>query len=96
MQDMNQSLEKKYVRSNHPCWNGHKRHQNGWRNHVARRKPVNGAAHAALGIAAVTFIAPWAGLIVVADSFSKSVTGKNLWDHVNIGKKSADAEVAAA
>ena len=57
---------------------------------------VNGAAHAALGIAAVTFIAPWAGLIVVADSFSKSVTGKNLWDHVNIGKKSADAEVAAA
>ena len=57
---------------------------------------VNGAAHAALGIAAVTFVAPWAGLIVVADSFSKSVTGKNLWDHVNIGKKSADAEVAAA
>ena len=57
---------------------------------------VNGAAHAALGIAAVTFIAPWAGLIVVADSFSKSVTGKNLWDHVNIGKISADAEVAAA
>lgn len=57
---------------------------------------VNGAAHAVIGVAAATFVAPWAVLLVVADSFSKSVSGKNLWDHINIGKKTAEAEVAAA
>jgi hypothetical protein len=57
---------------------------------------VNGAAHAAVGVAAATFIAPWAVLLVVADSFSKSVSGKNLWDHINVGKKTAEAEVVAA
>ena len=57
---------------------------------------VNGAAHAAIGVAAATFVAPWAVLLVVADSFSKSVSGKNLWDHINVGKKTADAEVVAA
>ena len=56
---------------------------------------VNGAAHAALGIAAATFVAPWAVMVVVADSFSKSVSGKNLWQHINIGKKSAPAEATA-
>ena len=30
---------------------------------------VNGAAHAAIGVAAATFVAPWAVLLVVADSF---------------------------
>ena len=57
---------------------------------------VNGAAHAAVGVAAATFVAPWAVLLVVADSFSKSVSGKNLWDHVSIGKKTEQAEVVAA
>ena len=57
---------------------------------------VNGAAHAAIGVAAATFVAPWAVLLVVADSFSKSVSGKNLWDHINVGKKTAEAEVVAA
>jgi len=57
---------------------------------------VNGAAHAVLGAAAVAFVAPWAGLLVVADSFSKSVTGKNVWEHINFGKKKDDAEVVAA
>ena len=57
---------------------------------------VNGAAHAAIGVAAATFVAPWAVLLVVADSFSKSVSGKNLWEHVNIGKKTTEAEVVAA
>jgi hypothetical protein len=57
---------------------------------------VNGAAHAAIGAAAATFVAPWAVLLVVADSFSKSVSGKNLWEHVNIGKKPADTEVVSA
>ena len=56
---------------------------------------VNGAAHAAVAVAAATFVAPWAVLLVVADSFSKSVSGKNLWDHVNIGKKT-ETEVVAA
>jgi hypothetical protein len=56
---------------------------------------VNGAAHAAVAVAAATFVAPWAVVVVIADSFSKSVSGKNLWDHVNIGKK-AEAEVVAA
>jgi len=57
---------------------------------------VNGAAHVAAGAAAVAFVAPWAVLLVVADSFSKSVSGKNLWDHVSIGKKTEQAEVVAA
>ena len=48
---------------------------------------LNGAAHVAVGAAAAAFVAPWAVLLVVADSFSKSVSGKNLWDHVNISKK---------
>ena len=57
---------------------------------------VNGAAHVAVGAAAAAFVAPWAVLLVVADSFSKSVSGKNLWDHVSIGKKTEQAEVVAA
>ncbi len=57
---------------------------------------VNGAAHVAAGAAAAAFVAPWAVLLVVADSFSKSVSGKNLWEHVNIGKKTTEAEVVAA
>jgi hypothetical protein len=57
---------------------------------------VNGAAHTAVAVAAATFVAPWAVLLVVADSFSKSVSGKNLWDHVNVGKKATETEVVAA
>jgi hypothetical protein len=57
---------------------------------------VNGAAHVAAGAAAAAFVAPWAVLLVVADSFSKSVSGKNLWDHINVGKKASDVEVVAA
>ncbi len=57
---------------------------------------VNGAAHVAAGAAAAAVVAPWAVLLVVADSFSKSVSGKNLWEHVNIGKKTTEAEVVAA
>jgi len=56
---------------------------------------VNGAAHVAAGAAAAAFLAPWTVLLVVADSFSKSVSGKNLWEHVNLGKKTADGEVVA-
>jgi hypothetical protein len=57
---------------------------------------VNGAAHTAVAAAAMYFMAPWAVVLVVADSFSKSVTGKNLWEQVNIGNKPAEAQVVAA
>ena len=57
---------------------------------------LNGAAHVAVGAAAAAFVAPWAVLLVVADSFSKSVSGKNLWDHINVSKKQAETEVVAA
>jgi hypothetical protein len=57
---------------------------------------VNGAAHTAAAAAAMYFMAPWAVVLVVADSFSKSVTGKNVWEHINFGKKKDDAEVVAA
>lgn len=57
---------------------------------------VQGAAHLAVGAAAAAFVAPWAVVLVVADSFSKSVSGKHIWDHINLGKKHAEAEVVAA
>jgi hypothetical protein len=57
---------------------------------------VNGAAHVAAGAAAAAFLAPRAVLVVIADSFSVSVSGKNLSDHVNVGKKTVEAEVVAA
>jgi hypothetical protein len=56
---------------------------------------VNGAAHVAVGALAATFVAPWAVLLVAADSLSTSISGKNLWEHVN-SKKSAETEVVPA
>jgi hypothetical protein len=57
---------------------------------------VNGAAHIAVGAAAAAFVAPWAVVLVIANSFSKSASGKNLWQHVSTDKKPAEAEVVAA
>ena len=57
---------------------------------------VNGAAHIAAGAAAAAFVAPWALVLVIANSFSKSASGKNLWQHVSIEKKPTEAEVVAA
>ena len=59
-------------------------------------KFIGGVAHVAAGAAAAAFVAPWAVLLVVADSFSKSVSDKYLWDHVNVGKKAEVTEVVAA
>jgi len=60
---------------------------------------VNGIAHTAVGIAARLAFGPVGLLLVCADSFSKSTTDKNLWDHVSGAykdysdkKKASDAE----
>jgi hypothetical protein len=44
-------------------------------------KVVNGAAHAAVGLAARIVIGPAALVLAAADSYSKSVSDKYLWDH---------------
>lgn len=61
---------------------------------------VNGAIHTALGLGAKALLGP-AGLVVVAaDSYSKSTTGKYLWDHlvtaVRPAKPKASDELEAA
>ena len=59
---------------------------------------INGAAHAAVGIFARIAMGPLAVALVCADSFSKSVTDKFLWDHVKDGieaRKQAKAAKAA-
>ncbi|MGA8033838.1 MAG: DUF6072 family protein [Casimicrobiaceae bacterium] len=43
---------------------------------------VNGAAHAAAGIGIKLVFGPVGLLLAAADSYSKSVTDKYLWDHV--------------
>lgn len=53
---------------------------------------VNGAAHVAAGLGARLAFGPIGLLLVCADSFSKSVTDKFLWDHV---KDTIDARKAA-
>jgi hypothetical protein len=60
---------------------------------------LNGAAHAAVGIGARLALGPLGVVLVCADSFSKSVTDKFLWDHVKDGieaRKAAKAAKAAA
>lgn len=46
-------------------------------------KVVNGAVHAVLGLGARAALGPVGFAVVAADSYSKSVTDKHLWDHVN-------------
>ena len=45
----------------------------------------DGAAHAVVGIGARVAFGPIGALLVAADSFSKSVTDKNLWEHAPDG-----------
>lgn len=45
-------------------------------------KIVNGAAHAAAGLAARLVIGPAGLVLAAADSYSKSVSDKYLWQHV--------------
>ena len=40
-----------------------------------------GAGHVIVGLGARLFLGPIGALVVAADSFSKSVTDKNLWDY---------------
>ncbi|WP_144404075.1 DUF6072 family protein [Caballeronia cordobensis] len=43
---------------------------------------VNGAAHVAAGLGIKMLLGPAGLLLAAADSYSKSVTDKYLWDHV--------------
>jgi hypothetical protein len=56
---------------------------------------LNGAAHAAVGIGARLALGPLGVVLVCADSFSKSVTDKFLWDHVKDGIEARKAAKAA-
>lgn len=64
-------------------------------------KFVNGALHTAAGIGARLALGPIGVVLVCADSFSKSVTDKYLWDHVSTAyhenaEKRAAAKAAKA
>jgi hypothetical protein len=59
-------------------------------------KFVNGAAHAAAGIGARIALGPIGVALICADSFSKSVTNKFLWDHVSDAYKANSERRAAA
>lgn len=59
-------------------------------------KFVNGAAHAAAGIGARLALGPLGVVLVCADSFSKSVTDKFLWDHVSDAYKATTEKRAVA
>ena len=48
-------------------------------------KLSDGAAHAVVGIGARLALGPIGALIVAADSFSKSVNDKNLWEYAPDG-----------
>lgn len=45
-------------------------------------KFVDGAAHMVVGLGARAMLGPIGALLVAADSFSKSVTDRNLWGHI--------------
>lgn len=59
-------------------------------------KFVNGAAHAAAGIGARLALGPLGVVLICADSFSKSVTDKFLWNHVSDAYKATTEKRAAA
>ncbi|WP_277948887.1 DUF6072 family protein [Magnetospirillum sp. 15-1] len=60
-------------------------------------KLVNGAVHTVLGLGAKALLGPAGLIIVAADSFSKSVTDKYLWDHVvDAARPLRKCETAAA
>lgn len=58
-------------------------------------KFVNGAVHTVAGLGARIALGPIGVALICADSFSKSVTDKNLWDHASEAYK-ANAEKRAA
>ena len=50
---------------------------------------TGGLAHAVLGFVALTTLGPLGWFAVAADSYSKSVTGKGLIDHLSPGAPAA-------
>ena len=58
-------------------------------------KFVNGALHTVAGLGARFALGPVGVVLVCADSYSKSVTDKTLWDHASEAYK-ANAEKRAA
>lgn len=59
-------------------------------------KFVNGAAHSVLGLGARVALGPIGVALICADSFSKSVTDKFLWDHMSDAYKFTTEKRAAA
>jgi hypothetical protein len=62
---------------------------------------VNGAVHSVAAIGARLALGPMGVVLVCADSFSKSVTDKFLWDHVSdayklVTEKRAEAKAVKA
>jgi hypothetical protein len=49
-----------------------------------------GLAYSVAGIAAKAIAGPWLWVGVGLDSYSKSASGKHLWEHFNISKPRAD------
>lgn len=59
-------------------------------------KFVNGAVHTVAGLGARIALGPIGVALICADSFSKSVTDKNLWDHASEAYKEHSEKRAAA
>lgn len=57
---------------------------------------VNGAAHSVAGLGARAALGPLGVALICADSFSKSVTDKFLWDHMSDAYKFTTEKRAAA
>jgi hypothetical protein len=55
-----------------------------------------GATHAVVGIGARLAFGPLGALVVAADSFSKSVNDKNLWEYAPDGMFTRQGEAAGA
>lgn len=55
----------------------------------------NGAVHAVIGFGARALLGPAGVALVAADSFSKSLTDKYLWDHVSEIYEDQKARIAA-
>lgn len=59
-------------------------------------KFINGAAHSVAGLGARAALGPIGVALICADSFSKSVTDKFLWDHMSDAYKFTTEKRAAA
>lgn len=59
-------------------------------------KFVNGAVHSVAGLGARAALGPLGVALICADSFSKSVTDKFLWDHISDAYKFTTEKRAAA